>query len=268
MARPRNAAALIIVFCCLELSRSETEIPPGLKPLRSVSRSTTNDKCEEGQRLGCADCSTVQVCQWNGNPIESSKFRCDSVDRTKPYCTGNTGVCSEQPSADCVKASDLCPSSGIFPQPINCREMIYCDNQKNAYVASCATGQAYKHSERSCVRMTATRDCFQLNCAAAGSLNQWFPYTPAPQLYVFCSSVVGPMTFQCEGENQIFNQRLKRCDFSCPSEGNFAIPGEPANSQRYYQCVLGAGRVLQANVAVCPGPLVFNPETRNCGMAA
>ncbi|XP_055536365.1 uncharacterized protein LOC129725021 [Wyeomyia smithii] len=256
---------LVIAAVCLLQARLATSDPVHKRRLvRSVSPAPRNPSCEAGKRIGCADCGSVQICRWDGTPVESSKYRCDSVDRTKPFCEGNTGVCSDTPSADCIKPSDLCPAPGIFPQPTNCREYIICDNDKNAYVAACAPNEVYSHSVQDCVRSSAANTCFQLNCAAAASQNQWYAYTPNATLYVFCSSEAGPMTFKCSGEHSAFNVNLKRCDFRCPSPGRFAIPDEPAGSQRYYQCVAGAGNSLSYTVQTCPANLVFDVENSRC----
>lgn len=258
------ATLVILAVCLLQTTLASADPAHKRRLVRSVGPGPRNARCEDGKRLGCADCSSVQVCGWDGNPIESSKYRCDSVDRSKPYCSGNTGVCVEKPAADCIKPSNLCPEPGVFPQPTNCREYIFCDNEKKSYVASCAANEVYSHTNQDCVRTSLANPCFQLNCGAPASQNQWYAYTPNATLYVFCSSEAGPMTFKCSGQHSAFNANLKRCDFRCPDTGRYAIPDEPADSRRYYQCVAGPGNVLSYNVQECPVPLIFDAENRRC----
>ncbi|XP_058835452.1 uncharacterized protein LOC131692427 [Topomyia yanbarensis] len=249
-------ATVIFVIFSLTLA----DVTRTVRRVRSINPFVTNVKCDPGERFGCADCSTVQVCHWDGTVIESSKYRCDSVNPSQPYCNGNSGTCSATPTGDCDQPSDLCPAEGIFPQPTNCREFIYCDADKNAYITPCASNEAYNHTVQDCVR---SGTCFQINCAAATSQDQWYTYTPASELYVFCSSTAGTMTFECP-KNEIFNPKLKRCDFSCPGAGRFAIPNEPANSKRYYQCVLGTGNVFTYTIQQCAGILVFDTVNLRC----
>ncbi|XP_055589347.1 uncharacterized protein LOC129741632 [Uranotaenia lowii] len=217
-------------------------------------------QCDDGKRMGCADCSSFQICTWNKEPIASSQTRCDAIDKSTPFCKDNTGECVATPSTGCVKASELCPSEGVFPYLSNCRQFVYCDTAKVAEVTNCVSNWIYNHTYGDCVPLKSSRDCFQLNCATASNKNRWFAYTPNPKIYFYCSSTEGPMTFQCTGENQAFNQQTRRCEFACPKEGKFAYPGDETN---YYSCQLDRG-VMKATVLSCPQDLVYDAVSTKC----
>ncbi|XP_058461147.1 uncharacterized protein LOC131436443 [Malaya genurostris] len=253
---------LLVLFSLIQIDAAVDVAK--LRSIRSVNPLVANIACDTGKRFGCADCSTVQVCQWDGTAIETSRYRCDSLNSSQPFCNGNSGECSAAPTGPCIKSSELCPAEGIYPNPTNCHEYIYCDAAKNAYAIPCASTDVYNHTEQDCVRSTSSNSCFAVNCATATSQNQWFSYTPTPKLYVFCSSTVGAMTFECTGTNVAFNAKTKKCEFSCPKSGRFAIPGEPTTSKRYYQCTLGSNNVLTYAIQECPNGLIFDTTTLKC----
>ncbi|XP_058465338.1 uncharacterized protein LOC131438941 [Malaya genurostris] len=253
-----SVVAVLFIFALIQLNES-VDVSK-LRSVRSVNSLARNTNCEPGKRIGCADCSSVQVCLKDGTGIESSKYRCDSINASQPYCNGNSGICSDQPEGDCDKPSELCPAEGIYPNPTNCREYIYCVGGGKAYVVSCAPSEVYNHTSQNCVRATTPNSCFQLNCSAAPAQNQWFVYTPAPKLYVFCSSSAGPMTFECSGSDS-FNPRTRKCEFVCRGQGRFPVEGK---DNSFYQCTLGANNVLSYTIQVCPGNLIFDEEHSRC----
>ncbi|KAL1394490.1 hypothetical protein pipiens_011915 [Culex pipiens pipiens] len=226
----------------------------------------SNAQCTTGSRFACANCSTVSVCSYGG--IQVDAFRCDSVNASLPFCSGNTGVCKSAPEGSCIQPSELCPrASDTFPNPSNCLQYIRCDAQKQAQTIRCSpSSYVYDHSTRSCKLRQTSNDCFQVNCALASNLNRWTSYRPAPKLAFYCSIAVGPMTFECStGENQVFNVVSRSCVFGCPSEGRFPVPDD---GTKYYQCARGVYGVLVAQKVSCSAGLVFDPSLANCTVAA
>uniref|UniRef100_A0A8D8I562 (northern house mosquito) hypothetical protein n=1 Tax=Culex pipiens TaxID=7175 RepID=A0A8D8I562_CULPI len=74
----------------------------------------SNAQCTTGSRFACANCSTISVCSYGG--IQVDAFRCDSVNASLPFCSGNTGVCKSAPEGSCIQPSELCPrASDTFP---------------------------------------------------------------------------------------------------------------------------------------------------------
>lgn len=199
-------------------------------------------QCSNGARFACANCSTVSICSYGG--IEVDSYHCSSVDATRPFCSGNAGICKSTPEGDCIQPSELCPrASETFPQPSNCMQYIQCDTEKQAQTVTCSPSSfVYDHSTKSCKLRQTSNDCFQLNCAL--NQNRWASYRPAPSLAFYCSSAVGPMTFECTGENQVFNVASRTCVFGCPREGRFPVSDD---ASRYYQCSRGVYNAVRGN---------------------
>lgn len=223
-------------------------------------------QCTTASRFACANCSTVSICSYGGVQVDS--FRCDSIDSNRPFCSGNAGVCKSVPEGTCIKPSELCPrASDTFPHPSNCFQYIRCDDLKQAQIIRCSpSSYVYDHSTGSCKRRQTSNDCFQINCSLASNQNRWTSYRPAPKLAFFCSTTVGPMTFECSsGENQVFNVASRTCVFGCLSEGRFPVPDDVT---KYYQCARGVYDVLVAHEVSCTTGLVFDPSLAICTTAS
>ncbi|XP_055590929.1 uncharacterized protein LOC129743010 [Uranotaenia lowii] len=216
---------------------------------------TIQADCEKGQRQACVDCSSFVLCSASGNPVAGSQKRCDEIDKSRPYCKENSGICTDEPCKG--EPSELCPEEGIFPQPTNCRQYIYCNKDKEALILNCNSNWVYNHTSGDCVPPRIPADCFQINCVAGK--NRYWAYTPDPKIYFYCAPD-GPMTLQCPGEHDGFNDKLIRCEFLCPREGRFEYPGDHT---KYYSCQKSGGK-LTATVVQCPDGLIFVKELERC----
>ncbi|XP_035786561.1 uncharacterized protein LOC118463802 [Anopheles albimanus] len=209
--------------------------------------------CDPQNRITCGSCSSVMICNFNGNRVGG--YECSSIDPSRPYCTGN-GICSSEPADGCNVQSDLCPTADKFyPVPSNCSELVYCDSKQVAVtIPSPASTAIFNYASQSWTLRVAPTDCFQINCDAAGQLDKWYAYKPSPQLSIYCSSQ-GPMTFVCPNEKDVFNESKKSCEFACFKEGNFPFPGD---STKYYFCLSDQKGGFQKFENSCLPGFIFN----------
>uniref|UniRef100_A0A182NQ05 Chitin-binding type-2 domain-containing protein n=1 Tax=Anopheles dirus TaxID=7168 RepID=A0A182NQ05_9DIPT len=231
------------------------------KRVASIQRRDLSE-CQTG-RIECDDCNTVKICSYDKSVL--AHYRCKDVDPNAPYCVGE-GVCSNIPNpvGDCNKANDLCPTvgdSGYYPDPTNCSQYLYCDENSVGYEQSCvATNNVYNQTTSSCFLKRKSADCFQVDCNNSKNKDKWFVYTPSPQLYFLCSAS-GPVMFMCPRENHIFDLNLKRCEFHCSSAGRFA---HESGDTMYYECAYTSTSKLEKFEQTCPPLLVFDRLVQKC----
>uniref|UniRef100_A0A182SDG5 Chitin-binding type-2 domain-containing protein n=1 Tax=Anopheles maculatus TaxID=74869 RepID=A0A182SDG5_9DIPT len=232
-----------------------------LLALRGPSRRSLTT-CATGRRQDCEDCNTVKICSYDQTPL--AQFRCQDVDPTKPYCTGD-GICTDipDPGVVCQKTNDLCPMSapGYYPDPTNCTRYLYCDDSSLGFEQNCvAANNVYNQSSTSCFLKRRAADCFQVDCSNARNKDKWFIYDPVPQLYFLCSSN-GPLMFKCARDTDVFNLTLKRCEFQCRTAGRFA---HPDRTDMYYECAYISTSKLEKYEQPCPPLLQFNATEQKC----
>ncbi|XP_053674760.1 uncharacterized protein LOC128725063 [Anopheles nili] len=213
------------------------------------------------QQPNCADCNTVKICNYDGTVL--TNYRCQDVDPTKPYCVG-AGICSSIPETRyvCNGSDDLCPldAPGFYPDPSNCTRYIYCDSEMLSYGQNClVANNVYNQTTASCFLKRRSSDCFQMDCSNSRNKDQWFVYSPYPQLYFFCSAK-GPLMFKCARKTDVFDVNLKRCMFKCPSSGRFAHP----SSNMYYECVNVSTSKIELFEQTCPSTLKFDEISQMC----
>ncbi|XP_052861154.1 uncharacterized protein LOC128268168 [Anopheles cruzii] len=237
------------------------EVPKKRAAFEPASGDTAAEKCT-GDRIVCGSCTSVMVCSYGKENVGG--YECSSVDTSRPYCTGK-GVCSVTVNAACETESELCPAGNLaYPDPANCSEAVFCDaSKKTVKMSSPTSNYVFNFTAQSWSLKKTAADCFQVNCNAAGQLNKWYAYKPDPRLSIFCGTS-GPMIFEC-GENEVFVEGKKACEFACSKSGNFAYPGD---TSRYYMCLPTATGGFQLFEQSCLPGLEFDDTKHMCVVPA
>uniref|UniRef100_A0A336M517 CSON010820 protein n=1 Tax=Culicoides sonorensis TaxID=179676 RepID=A0A336M517_CULSO len=199
-------------------------------------------RCRPDLRLDCDGCHRQIVCDYDGNIL--SRVNCPT---TLPYCSAKTGQCISTPSNECLpmissitmKKSDLCPSTGFFPDPLNCNKFNYCTNEMKAIPYVCPYYYVYDPVSHLCRLHKSSEDCPIINCNQFP--NRFVSYPLDRTLFTFCNMDINgnirALLYQCTSET-IFNPIKEHCEFVCGAgEGRFEYPSDKS---KFYLCVMSS----------------------------
>lgn len=138
-------------------------------------------------QFSCLDCKTARICKpdGSGNFQQVMTIPCP---KEKPYCTAETGTCSDLPDDSCrtSDASFVCMDDGYFPDA-NCTDYHVCVGLQ-AYKFHCSVEGEYFNAKKNKCASNSYCDTYT-NCTMAGVKVAHQVY---PQYFGYCSSPGSP----------------------------------------------------------------------------
>ncbi|XP_055629328.1 uncharacterized protein LOC129770486 [Toxorhynchites rutilus septentrionalis] len=246
---------LLLIGCVAHLHAAPQSVPGKLLRASSAAGPTTlTTTCDgTGYYTQCSGCNSILVCLGSF----SDTRKCDVLVPDTPYCVN--GTCSAQPSYDtCPPPALKCTGEGYYPDPNNCKLYHYCEvTGEPSDVYECSPNYVFNGVD-GCKQQIFPSDCVTCKCDPS---KIFVGYGNSKIFYAYCvyqnAKVTDIIMSKCSGAST-FNG--VKCDFKCPSEGNFAYEGD---KKRYYQCYTSGGK-LTFTVQSCSNSDVFNPEYGVC----
>ncbi|KAG4080385.1 hypothetical protein HA402_010453 [Bradysia odoriphaga] len=214
------------------------------------------DECDLTARPQCSsDCTRILACV---RRVKTPVLTVNCTGNT-PYC--DNGRCVAAPGRCTKRAQEtefLCTSSGVFPDPKDCRKSHFCaDVGSRSVMSLCPRGHIFDSKTKVCGPKSSNSEsiCKQISCD--GATNDFVAFTANPTFYAYCfTSAAGihhTYMYKCDDEiNKMFDVTIKKCRFNCKSIGYYA---DPMDCSSYYIC---NGLKFASRRVHCPPNYFFN----------
>ncbi|XP_037024297.1 uncharacterized protein LOC119066119 [Bradysia coprophila] len=214
------------------------------------------DKCDLTARPQCSsDCTKILACV---SRVETPIMSVNCIGNT-PYC--DNGRCVTKPGK-CTKTAleteFLCTSSGVFPDPKDCRKSHFCaDVGSHSVMSLCPRGHIFDSKTKVCGRKSSNSESICQKISCDGATNDFVAFTANPTFYAYCfTSATGvhhTYMYKCDDEiNKMFDVSIKKCRFNCKAIGYYA---DPMDCSSYYIC---NGLKFASRRVHCPPNYYFN----------